>query len=120
VDLIRRPPRVRGVRAIQGLLACWGLAIVAVFVPVLHFILVPGLLLGGLFLARARWREEATLLAVRGVCPGCGAGQSFALRQPARAQVPWRCPGCGRPIVVELDPAVLAGGYTPGGSGDAP
>jgi hypothetical protein len=35
-------------RALGALLACWAAAAVAVFIPVAHFILVPGLAIGGL------------------------------------------------------------------------
>lgn len=34
-------------RALGALLACWAAATVAVFIPVAHFLLVPGLAIGG-------------------------------------------------------------------------
>src|SRR5262249_12941163 len=107
VDLVRRAPGERTRRALIGWGACWGLAIVAVFIPLLHFILVPALLIAGPLVARARWNEKATVLDVRGTCPGCEKAQSVEIQQPASAAMPWRCPDCGRPLVLRLDPVVF-------------
>ncbi len=107
VDLIRRPRSERMRRATIGWAACWGLAVAAVFIPLLHFILVPALLLAGPLVGRWRWREKATVLAARGVCPGCGKPQSIELHQPAGESMPWRCPACGRPLTLRLDPVVF-------------
>ena len=107
VDLIRRPRAERMRRATLAWAACWGLAIVAVFIPLLHFILVPALLIAGPLVARARWREKATVLVARGVCPGCEHRQVLPLKQPAAESMPLRCPECGRPIALRLEPAVF-------------
>ncbi len=107
VDLVRRPRHERMRRATIGWGACWGLAIVAVFIPLLHFILVPALVIAGPLVGRARWREKATVFNVRGTCPGCGKSQSVDLKQPAGESMPWRCPECGRPLVLRLDPVVF-------------
>lgn len=107
VDLVRRAPAERTRRALIGWGACWAMAVVAVFIPLLHFILVPALLIAGPLVGRARWREKATVLDVRGVCPGCGKPQSVAMKQPASEAMPWRCPECGRPLVLRLDPVVF-------------
>lgn len=107
VDLLRRPRHERMRRATIGWVGCWGLAIVAVFIPLLHFILVPALLIAGPLIARARWNEKATVLNVRGTCPGCGKPQSVDLKQPGSESMPWRCPECGRPLVLRLDPVLF-------------
>lgn len=60
-------------RAGVGLGFAWLLAFPAIFLPVLHFVLVPGLLLGGVVLAAQRLREDQTLARVEGRCPRCGA-----------------------------------------------
>jgi len=116
VDLIPRPRDQRIVRTLVGLGQCWGLAVVAVFLPVLHFILVPALLLAGPFVARSRWLEHASVRKMRGVCPGCGHSIEVALRQSARPELPFRCPDCGRPLTLRIDPRLIesaAGGETP-------
>ena len=107
VDLIRRPQPERMRRAAIGWGACWALAVVAVFIPLLHFILVPALVIAGPLVGRARWKEKATVLEVRGTCPGCGKPQRVTLQQPASESMPWRCPECGRPLVLRLDPVVF-------------
>lgn len=108
MDLLRRSRQDRLVRAAQGWGICWGAAIVAVFMPLLHFILVPSLLLAGPVVASFRWRETATVLGVRGTCPGCGAAFDASLKMPAKPEIPWRCPACGRPLTFVIDAAQLA------------
>jgi hypothetical protein len=60
-------------RAGLGLLIAWLLAFPAIFLPVLHFVLVPGFVIGGMVLAAQRLREDRTLARVEGTCPRCGA-----------------------------------------------
>lgn len=117
-SLVRRARRERITRAALGWAACWGLAILAVFIPLLHFILVPLLLLAGPLVGRSRWLEKATVLGARGVCPGCGQPQSLELRQPARESIPLRCPGCGRPLSLRIDPALFESASTSPSPGD--
>ncbi len=107
VRLLRRTTRQRGWRAVDGLARCWGLAVVAVFIPLLHFILVPALVLAGPLVARSRWLERASVLRARGSCPGCGAALDVPLRQPAQEEMSFRCSACGRPLVLRLAPELL-------------
>jgi hypothetical protein len=107
VVLVRRSRGERMRRATLGWAACWGLGIAAVFVPVLHFVLVPALLLAGPLVASFRWREQATVLSVRGTCPGCEHPVTVAMKQPARASMAWRCPDCGRPLTLRVDPVLF-------------
>jgi hypothetical protein len=67
-------PRSLGSRAGRAALAlgvAWSLAFPAVFLPVAHFVLVPGLIVGGVVLAVMRLAERRTLARVHGVCPRC-------------------------------------------------
>jgi hypothetical protein len=105
--LIRRPRPQRIRRALAGLAGCWGLAVVSVFLPVLHFILVPSLLVAGPLVAHWRLREHASLLAARGRCPGCDQAVSLDTRQPARPEIPFRCSACGRPLQLRIEPALI-------------
>ncbi len=98
----------RARRALLTLLAGWGLAIAAVFLPVLHFVLVPALLLGSPLLAFHRLRERVTLAWVSGVCPGCGAAQRQRLGVRAATGLEFRCDHCRRAIGV-IVPAELIG-----------
>jgi hypothetical protein len=96
VVLHPRSDRVR--RAIRSWLGLWGLAIAAVFVPLLHFVLVPGLLLLGMVMGLLRLREHGTIVSVRGACPACGVPQAIEVGAPLRADVALRCEACGRPL----------------------
>ncbi len=95
-------------RAAATLAAAWGLGVLAVFLPVLHFVLVPLLLLGGPMLALQRLRERVSVVEVRGTCPGCGVPQIQTLRTAARARLEFRCDACRRAIGVVLPEALLA------------
>jgi len=59
-------------RALQMLGLCWGGAILAVFLPIVHFVLVPGLFLGGIFLAVYMHGIHSLVLGGKGICPSCG------------------------------------------------
>src|SRR5688572_16513805 len=66
-------------RTVRTLGAGWGLAVAAVFLPVLHFVLVPALALGAPLLALQRWGEAAVLVGASGDCPACGQPQDWKL-----------------------------------------
>ena len=94
-------------RALLTWLAAWGLGIVAVFVPVLHFVLVPLLVLGGPILALQRLGERVSVLEVTGACPGCGAPQRQPLHAGAQPRLEFRCDACGRAIGVQVPAELL-------------
>ena len=108
VRVRHRDRRERSLRAVRTLAACWGLAVLAVFLPVLHFILVPGLLLLGPAMAWSRLHEARTLLGADGACPACALPLHLKLGQPWRGRTILRCDGCGRRLTLVLPPA--AGG----------
>ena len=93
-------------RALQaGLLALIG-ACVALFIPVLHFLLVPGMLIGGIVAALRRWRIAVQVTRATGVCPACDAAVERGL-DVARAPEIWTlCPSCQGRLRIRLpDPA---------------
>ena len=92
--------RVR--RALLGLAACWGAAVAAVFLPVLHFVLVPTLLIAGPLLAFARLGERRTVTGITGPCPACG--EPISLRPGGSAAAVVRCDHCRRPVAWSLAP----------------
>jgi hypothetical protein len=61
----------RARRAIAALGFCWLLAIAAVLVPIAHFVLVPGLLLAGPFVAMGAHKAERQVTGGDGACPIC-------------------------------------------------
>ena len=100
-----KPDRLR--RAAKAWAGCWGAAIVAVFLPVLHFILVPSLLVGGPLYAMVMMREKVTVLGADGNCPACGAAQHPKLKAGASATMAFRCESCRRALELRLPRELL-------------
>ena len=71
------PTAVRMRRAVKGLAIAWGLAVVSVFIPVAHLLLVPGFVIGGIVTFFLRIRQPDSVRAVHGTCPDCGNEQDF-------------------------------------------
>jgi len=72
ISTVRRPSLAsRARRAALALGAAWLLAFPAIFLPVAHVVLVPGLVIGGVVLAVIRLREDRTLDRLRATCPRC-------------------------------------------------
>jgi len=72
VTVLTRPERLK--RALARLGAVWGAAIFAIAIPILHFILVPGLLLLGPVVAVLAFRARVRADANTGIgCPKCGS-----------------------------------------------
>jgi hypothetical protein len=101
----RRPDRLR--RAARAWAGCWGAAIVAVFLPVLHFVLVPALLVSGPLYAMVMMRERVTVLGADGNCPACGAAQHPKLKAGASDRMEFRCESCRRALALRLPDELL-------------
>lgn len=108
VNLRRRGRRDRLAAVARTWAISWLAAVAAVFLPVLHFILVPALLIGGPLYALSMRDEHTTLLRASGACPACGVPVAHAQARRATATVALRCDGCGRALELAIDPAVLA------------
>lgn len=108
VTVRRRNRRERLVAVIRTWALSWLAAVAAVFLPVLHFILVPALLLGGPFYALSMRHENATLLRATGGCPGCGGAVSYSQKRRAVPEMALRCDACGRALRLAVDAALLA------------
>ncbi len=64
-------PRERGMRALKIGAAFWGGAVVSVLVPVLHFVLVPGLFISGPIMAWIQYKQENQIHDAKITCPEC-------------------------------------------------
>lgn len=93
VEALPRKERLKA--ALQRLGIAWGAAVVGALVPLLHFVLVPGLLLAGPIFALLSLRRSVRLVAGQVVpCTKCSAPiviEGEHLGWPARLD----CPGCG-------------------------
>jgi hypothetical protein len=102
-------------RAALGLGAAWLLAVPAVFFPVLHFVLVPGLLVGGVVLAVILLREDRTLARVRGTCPRCGGALDLTPGGRFRLPRAVQCLHCNNTLTLTVADAGERGGAPPSG-----
>ena len=83
-------------RAGKGLAMAWGAALVSVFIPVAHFLLVPGFFLAGLLVFGKRMRRRAVVDTVRGACPDCNHEQTFDVSSNWRLPMHLTCANCSR------------------------
>ena len=103
--VVVQPPGARLARVLAGLGLFWGVALLCVFIPVAHFILVPTFLLTGIAVAIKRAREDRRLILLRGACPRCGAAQEF---RPGGRFADGRsldCPRCHGNMTLAVSPA---------------
>jgi hypothetical protein len=90
-------------QAVGSLAICWGAAVVAVFIPLAHFFLVPGLAIAGVVWAVLRLREPRQLVRVHGICPRCGRAEDFVPSGRLRRQPTAQCPSCFNRLVVHIE-----------------
>jgi ribosomal protein S27AE len=70
-------PKERFFLACKKTLAVWGLALLCVFVPVFHFVLVPAFLLTGLVMGWLSFKKDFHVKNGKFKCPQCGDDQSL-------------------------------------------
>ncbi len=91
-------------RALKGFALWLAAAVVGVFIPIAHFVLVPGCLIGACVVLVRRLRTRALVVRARGRCPDCGVEQDLDVLGPWRGDVrPLACRACHRGL--ELRPA---------------
>ena len=94
MTVVELSPLARLGRGAMGLAACWGAAAVAVFLPILHLILVPTLVTGGIVAAIVLGRQAQRVTDVRGACPRCLTAQQFEAGGRVRRARIIACPHC--------------------------
>lgn len=97
-----REQRLR--RALAGLGTWWGAAVLAVFIPVAHFVLVPSFLAYGVWQFFQRLGTVELASEARGTCPDCGADQALDVAPRWRAPQPVTCRHCHRGLQLVLAP----------------
>ncbi len=96
-------PSERLVRAGKVLALCWGLAVAAVFIPIVHFVLVPLFLIAGPVMAYQKYRVTILALRADGCCPECQQQVSIALDSGDRIPKRTYCPACNKPLQLVYD-----------------
>ncbi|MEO6057990.1 MAG: hypothetical protein ABIQ49_14265 [Gemmatimonadales bacterium] len=76
-------------------------AVIALPIPIVHFIVVPGGLLLAFGLGALRLREREVFQAVDGRCPFCGTEQSLSVRGRFRLPRQVDCAKCRRRLTLE-------------------
>jgi hypothetical protein len=91
-------------RALKGFGAWFAAAVVCVFIPIAHFVLVPGCLLGAFVVLVLRLRTRSLVVGAHGTCPDCGAEQDLDVLGPWRGEArSLACRACHRAL--ELKPS---------------
>lgn len=76
-------------------------AVLAIPIPIVHFVLVPGGLLLAVTLGALRLREGLIFRGVEGRCPFCGTDQQFSVFGRFRLPRAVNCVSCHRRLVLE-------------------
>jgi len=102
VENLTTGQRVR--RAGVALAAGGALAVIALPIPLVHFVLVPGALLLGLIFAAMRLGQRQVIRSAEGACPYCGAHQRLGLAgRVFRLPREVFCEKCRRPLDLGAD-----------------
>ena len=76
-------------------------SVIALPIPIVHFVLVPGGLLLAVSLGLLRLREGEVFRAVNGRCPFCGTEQRFSVLGRFRLPREVDCANCHRRLTLE-------------------
>ena len=96
-ERVARSTRVFG----AGILA----ALIALPIPLVHFVFVPGAVLTGLTLGILRVQQREIFESAEAACPYCGTAQRLGLAgRPFRLPKVVHCHNCGRQLDLGLDP----------------
>jgi hypothetical protein len=92
-DRLKRAGRTMGIALI--------VALIALPIPLVHFVLVPGALLGGFAMAGNRLTQSEIFQRAVGACPFCGTEQAFSIMGRFRLPKDAHCIKCGRELSLE-------------------
>lgn len=104
VTVTRPSPGQRLARAARGAGIFWAVAAGCVFLPVLHFVLVPTFLLVGGVAGMRHLRDMEVVARVHGACPRCGHEQDFAAGNRLTPTWSLDCPTCHNTLTLTLRP----------------
>ena len=98
LDLLSRGERLKRATLIlaAGLLA----ALIALPIPLVHFVFVPGALVAGAVLAVARLRQREIFRSARGACPYCSTEQRFTVMGRFKLPKKIYCQSCQRLLLL--------------------
>jgi hypothetical protein len=98
VELAVLDPTDRLKRSAMVFGAFFIVAVGAIAIPLVHFVLVPAALLLGIGLGANRLRQREIFRGVEGRCPFCGTQQTFTVMGPFRLPKRLHCGSCQREL----------------------
>ena len=104
VDVTTASPGQRFARAARSAAVLWAFAVGFVFVPGLHFVLVPTFLILGLVAGLRQLRATEVVAGVHGTCPRCGREQDFTAGNRLTPIWTLDCPVCHNTLTLTLEP----------------
>ena len=98
VEYLNPPQRLR--RSLKKLALFWGISLVSVLIPVIHFVSVPVFIALGIFFSIRSYKSEGRVIEGLTRCPHC---QSEIPIKPAELQWPLSeiCQNCARVVRIE-------------------
>lgn len=87
-------------KAVRNIAICWALMIAGAFVPMLHFIFVPGFFLLGLFMAANGYVDDIEISSGEYVCAKCSSPVALA-RHDDQWPIWSRCETCKVDVGIE-------------------
>ncbi|MCB0355258.1 MAG: hypothetical protein KDD64_17120, partial [Bdellovibrionales bacterium] len=93
-------PRERTFRTVRTVGIFWGIGVVALFIPVAHFVLVPLFLLLGLLSPFFTPAKEGVVLGGTAKCPACDSELAIP-RMPERWPLSDVCSSCKRALTIQ-------------------
>jgi hypothetical protein len=104
VTVTRPSPGGRLARAARVAGIFWAVAAGCVFLPGLHFVLVPTFLVVGTAAGLRHLRDTEVVSRVHGACPRCGHEQDFAAGNRLTRTWSLDCPICHNTLTLTLRP----------------
>jgi len=99
LDILNPAERARRAGAILG--AGVIAALIALPIPLVHFVFVPGALIAGIVMASMRLRQEEVFRSAQGSCPYCGAEQQFTIMGRFTLPKQLHCVSCQRQLTLD-------------------
>ena len=100
VEIVTWTAAERRGRAFRALAGAWGIGLFCVIIPILHFVLVPGLFLAGLALAIHFAKQASVSRGGEGTCSDCG--KEFRIEKSAnRFPLQELCENCRSTLSIE-------------------
>jgi hypothetical protein len=102
VTVVRPSPGQRVAQALKASGVFWAVAAGCVFLPGLHFVLVPTFLLIGAVTGFKHLRDQEIVSRVHGACPRCGVEQDFASGHRLTPTWSLDCPACHNTLTLTV------------------